>query len=585
MKKDEKLMRYMLWAAGVLPVLWLAMAFAQNAQGSGLSGRLEALSMAMEAPFALVWTAECPRMCALFGLLYLAAAVAVEGTRPRLRPGVEHGSARWGDARELNARFAQRGMENVLLTRNVRLGLDGRRHRRNLNVLVIGGSGAGKTRFYAKPNLMQCNTSFVVTDPKGELLRDVGALLKARGYRIRVLNLVEFSKSDRYNPLVYIRDEKDVLKLVTNLIRNTTPRTASSSDPFWEKSETALLEAILFYLLSEAPAEEQNFSMVMTMLEYADVREEDSGYQSPLDMLFAALERTQPGHIAVRQYKVYKQAAGKTAKSILISLAVRLAAFNLEQIRTLTAEDELDIGLLGEERTALFAVIPDNDTSFNYLVGMLYTQIFQELYYRADHVHGGRLPVHVQFILDEFANVALPEDFERCLATMRSREISASIIIQNLAQIKALFKDTWETIPGNCDSLLYLGGNETTTHEYISKMLGKETIDTQSHGQSRGRNGSASTNTQQAGRELMTPDEVRLLDNADALLFIRGEHPVRDRKYDLLRHPNLAGTADGAGTPYVHKPVETNLPEQYELYEFMESEEGENENESTETDE
>lgn len=580
MRKDEKLMRYMLWAAGVLPVIWLAMAFAQNVQGSGLSGRLEALSVAMEAPFALAWTAECPRVCALFGLLYLAAAVAVEGTRPKLRPGVEHGSARWGDARELNARFAQRGMENVLLTRNVRLGLDGRRHRRNLNVLVIGGSGAGKTRFYAKPNLMQCNTSYVLTDPKGELLRDVGGLLKERGYRIRVLNLVEFSQSDRYNPLVYIRDEKDVLKLVTNLIRNTTPRTASSSDPFWEKSETALLEAILFYLLSEAPAEEQNFSMVMTMLEYADVREEDSGYQSPLDMLFAALERTQPGHIAVRQYKVYKQAAGKTAKSILISLAVRLAAFNLEQIRTLTAEDELDIGMLGEERTALFAVIPDNDTSFNYLVGMLYTQIFQELYYRADHVHSGRLPVHVQFILDEFANVALPEDFERCLATMRSREISASIIIQNLAQIKALFKDTWETIPGNCDSLLYLGGNETTTHEYISKMLGKETIDTQSHGQSKGRNGSASTNTQQAGRELMTPDEVRLLDNADALLFIRGEHPVRDRKYDLLRHPNLAGTADGAGRPYVHKPEDTNPVEQYELIES--EEEGENEYENLE---
>lgn len=579
MKKDERLMRTMLWAAGLLPVLWLAVAFAQPTQGSGLSGRLEALSMTMEAPFALVWTAECPRMCALFGLLYLAVAAAVESTRPRLRPGVEHGSARWGDARDLNARFAQRGMENVLLTRNVRLGLDGRRHRRNLNVLVIGGSGAGKTRFYAKPNLMQCNTSYVLTDPKGELLRDVGGLLKARGYRIRVLNLVEFSQSDRYNPLVYIRDEKDVLKLVTNLIRNTTPRTASSSDPFWEKSETALLEAILFYLLSEAPAEEQNFSMVMTMLEYADVREEDSGYQSPLDMLFAALERTQPGHIAVRQYKVYKQAAGKTAKSILISLAVRLAAFNLEQIRALTAEDELDIGALGEEKTALFAVIPDNDTSFNYLVGMLYTQIFQELYYRADHIHGGRLPVHVHFLLDEFANVALPEDFERCLATMRSREISASILIQNLAQIKALFKDTWETIPGNCDSLLYLGGNETTTHEYVSKMLGKETIDTQSHGQSKGRNGSASTNTQQAGRELLTPDEVRLLDNADALLFIRGEHPVRDKKYDLLRHPNRTGTADGAGTPYVHKPVETNPIEQYE---FIESEEGENNHETNE---
>ena len=571
-------MRAMLWGAGLLPVLWLAVAFAQPTQGSGLSGRLEALSMTMEAPFALVWTSKCPRMCALFGLLYLAVAAAVESTRPRLRPGVEHGSAHWGDARDLNARFSQKGAENVLLTRSVRLGLDGHRHRRNLNVLVIGGSGAGKTRFYAKPNLMQCNTSFVVTDPKGELLRDVGSLLKEKGYRIRVLNLVAFAQSDRYNPLVYIRDEKDVLKLVTNLIRNTTPKTASSSDPFWEKSETALLEAVLFYLLSEAPAEEQNFSMVMTMLEYADVREEDSSYQSPLDMLFAALERIQPGHIAVRQYKVYKQAAGKTAKSILISLAVRLAAFNLEQIRTLTAEDELDIRSLGEEKTALFAVIPDNDTSFNYLVGMLYTQIFQELYYRADHVHGGRLPVHVHFILDEFANVALPEDFERCLATMRSREISASIIIQNLAQIKALFKDTWETIPGNCDSLLYLGGNENTTHEYISKMLGKETIDTQSHGQSKGRNGNTSTNTQQAGRELMTPDEVRLLDNADALLFIRGEHPVRDKKYDLLRHPNLAGTTDGAGVPYVHKSVETSPLEQYELIESEEEGETEYEN-------
>ena len=544
MKKDERLMRCALWAAGLLPVLWLAMAFVQPTQETGLSGRLEALSVAMEAPFALVWTAESLRVCALFGLLYLAAAVAVEGTRPRLRPGVEHGSARWGDARELNARFAQRGMENVLLTRNVRLGLDGRRHRRNLNVLVIGGSGAGKTRFYAKPNLMQCNTSFVVTDPKGELLRDVGALLKARGYRIRVLNLVEFSQSDRYNPLVYIRDEKDVLKLVTNLIRNTTPKTASSGDPFWEKSETALLEAILFYLLSEAPAEEQNFSMVMTMLEYADVREEDSGYQSPLDMLFAALERTQPGHIAVRQYKVYKQAAGKTAKSILISLAVRLAAFNLEQIRALTAEDELDIGSLGEERTALFAVIPDNDTSFNYLVGMLYTQIFQELYYRADHVHGGRLPVHVRCLIDECANIGQIPKLEKLVATIRSREISACLVLQAQSQLKAIYKDNADTIIGNMDTSIFLGGKEPTTLKELAAVLGKETIDTYNTGESRGRETSHSLNYQKLGKELMSQDELAVMDGGKCILQLRGVRPFLSDKYDITRHPNFKYTAD-----------------------------------------
>ena len=589
MKREAKLFPILLWALGLPLTLWLAMVFAQPlpCAQTVLTGRLEVLSNALEEPFSLQWTQDSPRMLMLFGLLYVAAAVAVESSRPNLRPGVEHGSSSWGNPRALNAQFAQSGSDNLILTQNVKLGLDSRKHRRNLNVLIIGGSGAGKTRFYAKPNLMQCNTSFVVTDPKGELLRDVGGLLKDRGYRIKVLNLVEFTQSDCYNPFAYIRDEKDVLKLVTNLIRNTTPRNAQSGDPFWEKSETALLEAILFFLLSEAPEEEQNFSMVMTMLEFADVKEEDSSYQSPLDLLFASLEKTQPDHIAVKQYKVYKQAAGKTAKSILISLAVRLAAFNLRQIKSLTDRDELKIDRLGEEKTALFAVIPDNDTSLCYIIGMLYTQIFQELYYRADHIHNGRLPVHVHFILDEFANVALPEDFERCLATMRSREISASIIIQNLAQIKALFKDTWETITGNCDSLLYLGGNETTTHEYISKMLGKETIDTQSHGQSKGRNGSYSTNTQRAGRELMTADEVRLLDNANALLFLRGAHPVCDKKYDLLRHPNITGTVDGAGQPYVHKPSEQkllqpipgvpepladNILDYYELYEETEGE-------------
>lgn len=563
---SERTFRLLLWLTGIPVVALFALALSQPSEGT----RLASLSEALENPLALRPTAETPRLLTVLLLLYGASAIGIEGTRPHLRSGAEHGSARWGNPRSVCKEFVQAGINNLLLTQSVYLGLDSRRHRRNLNVLVVGGSGSGKTRFYAKPNLLQCNTSYVITDPKGELLRDTGSLLQAKGYRIRVLNLVDFSSSDGYNPFAYIRDEKDVLKLVTNLIRNTTPRSASSSDPFWEKSETALLEALLFYLRSEAPEEEQNFSMVLTMLEYADVHEEDEDRRSPLDLLFEALEREQPDHIAVRQYKVFKLAAGRTAKSILVSLAVRLAAFNLRQIQLLTKRDALEIGLLGQEKTALFAVIPDNDTSFNYLVGMLYTQIFQELYYLADHVYGGRLPVHVHFLLDEFANVSLPEEFDKCLATMRSREISASILIQNLAQLKGLFKEHgWETIVGNCDTFLYLGGNEASTHEYLSKLLGKETIDTQSHGLSRGRNGSSSVNTQTAARDLLSPDEVRLLDNQDALLFLRGARPVRDKKYDLTRHPNYAHTADGAGAPYKHVPAPSFL--EVDDFEFLET--------------
>jgi type IV secretion system protein VirD4 len=432
------------------------------------------------------------------------------------------------------------------------MGLDGRKHRRNLNVLVVGGSGAGKTRFYAKPNVMQCNTSYVVLDPKGEILRDTGGLLIKKGYTIRVLDLINMERSHGYNPFVYLRDEKDVLKLVGNIVRNTTPKGAQSNEPFWVMAETALMEALILYLVSEAPPEEQNFSTVMEMIGGAEVREEDETYSSILDELFERLEMRDPENLAVIQYHIFKLSAGKTAKSILISLGVRLEKFNLPQIGGIICNDEMDFPALGEKKTAIFAIISDNDSSLNFIVGMMYTQMFQELYFLADYRHRGRLPVHVHFIMDEFANVALPDEFEKLLSTMRSREISVSIIIQNLAQLKALFEKQWESIVGNCDEFLYLGGNELSTHEYVSKLLGKETIDTNTYGQSKGRSGSYSTNYQQSGRELMTPDEVRLLDNRNTLLFIRGERAVCDEKYDLMRHPNIRLTADGGQEVYEH---------------------------------
>ena len=372
---------------------------------------------------------------------------------------------------------------------------------------------------------------------------------------IRIIDLIDMSKSHGYNPFAYIQDDKDVLKLITNLIRNTTPKGAQSNDPFWEKSETALLEALCLYLINEAPEEEQNFSMVMEMIVAAEPKEDDEDYISPLDQLFIELENDKPESLALKQYKIYKQAAGKTAKSILISVGVRLAAFNLESIASLTHYDELELEKMGERKTALFAVIPDNDSTFNFLIGMLYTQLFQMLYYSADIIHHGELPIPVHFMMDEFANVALPDEFDKLLATMRSRRIFVSIIIQNLAQIKALYKDAWESIVGNCDELYYLGGNEQSTHKFMSEYLGKETLDTNTYGKSSGRNGNYSTNYQQAGRELLTADEVRLLDNDYALLFIRGELPILDKKYNILKHPNVVYTKDGNSQSYEHGKI------------------------------
>lgn len=511
---------------------------------------MEGLSVALAEPLNIRWT-EYSLPAALVSLLGYGLALSIYSSEQgRRRDGEEHGSAAWGNPKQVNAEFAQK--ENKLLTQNVRLGLDTHKHRRSLNVLVIGGSGAAKTRGYVKPNILQANTNYVITDPKAEVLFSTAGYLKSRGYDIRVLNLVNLAQSDGYNPFCYIRDEKDALRLVNNLIQATTPKGNKGSDPFWEKAETALLQAIILMLFEEAPPEEQNFSMVLRVLEYAGVKEEKDDYKSALDMLFEAMERNRPESVAVRQYKVFKLAAGKTAKSILVSAAVRLAPFNLPQLKAITDHDDMELWTLGEKKCALYAVIPDNDNTYNFLVSLLYAQAFQTLYYSADQIHHGSLPHHVHFVLDEFAAMPLP-GFTRELATMRSRNISASTIIQNMAQIKELYKTSWETIPGNSDTLLYLGGNEAGTHKYISEALGKATINTRTHGQTKGKSGSYSTNFQQSSRELLTPDEVRQLDNRYAILFIRGAKPVLDLKYDLTKHPAVKYTPDGGGKPYIHK--------------------------------
>lgn len=536
-------------------VIWLALKVAMcYSTELKLFDILPLLTASLNQPFHLYLNEYSLKTILVFLFLYACGVGIYFTSSENRRPGEEHGSAKWGNVSSIARKYTDRKhrLKNLILSQSLALSLNAKSHRRNLNVLIVGGSGAGKTRFYAKPNIMQCNTSFVIADPKGEMLRATAPLLLQRGYDVKVFNLINPSDSDGYNPFTYIRTDEDVVKLISNLIQNTTPKNAQQSDPFWEKSEIALDTALMLYLLHEAPPEEQNFETMMFMIENASAMEEDEMFQSPVDVLFEALEEKYPDHIAVKQWKIFKQASGKTAKSILISAAVRLAAFNLPEIAKMTSYDNLDIGSLGEKKKAIFCVIPDNDNSFNYLVGMLYTQAFQELYYRADHKHGGELPIPVHFVMDEFANVALPDNFERVLATMRSRRISVSIIIQNMAQLKALFKDSWESVVGNCDTFLYLGGNEQSTHEYISKMLGKETIDTRTRGITKGQHGSSNTNYQNAGRELLTLDEVRLLDNSNALIFIRGEKPIMDKKFDILSHPNIKLTEDGGAKPYQH---------------------------------
>lgn len=558
MRKDKQV-ELVFYFVGAVFIAWLSVLVAPCIH-EGLFDAIIYLNEAMNSPFSFELCQDTLKCILISESIYSFSYLAYYYNRKNYRRNEEYGSAKWANNKAVNKKYTEKDYSsNKILSQNVRIGLDGRRHRRNLNTLVIGGSGAGKTRFFGKPNLMQCNTSFVVLDPKGEQLRDVGNLLEKEGYVIKVVDLINMNRSHCYNPFRYIKDDKDVLKLITNLIRNTTPKGIQTNDPFWEKSETALLEALCLYLLHEAPEEEQNFTMVMEMIAAAEVKEDDEEYQSPLDELFERLEIRNPNSLALKQYKIYKQAAGKTAKSILISVGVRLSAFNLESIASLTATDELELDLVGERKTAIFAVIPDNDSTFNFLIGMLYTQLFQMLYYQADIVHGGALPVPVHFLMDEFANVALPDEFDKLLSTMRSRLIFVSIIIQNLAQIKGLYKDSWESIVGNCDTLYYLGGNEQSTHKFMSEYLGKETLDTNTYGKSSGRSGNYSTNYQQAGRELLTPDEVRLLDNDYGLLFIRGERPVFDKKYDILKHPRINETTDGNAKPYLHGKIKYSI--------------------------
>lgn len=542
----------LLYCLGTIPVVWLALRIAPFME-DGLPGLIRNFGAAMSRPFHITLCEDSLKTVLVLLLCYGIAIGIYLSTQRNYRRREEHGSAHWGSPAQVNRKYADKiPAQNKILTQNVSVGLDGRRHRRNLNTLVCGGSGAGKTRFFAKPNLCQANSSYVVLDPKGELLRDTGNLLLAKGYDIKVLDLINMEKSHCYNPFVYLRSGNDIQRLVTNLFKNTTPKGSQSQDPFWDQAATMLLLALIFYLHYEAPPEEQNFPMVMEMIRAGEVREDDETYKSALDILFERLEMRNPEHIALKYYRSYHSGSGKTLKSIQITLISRLEKFNLESLASITQNDELELWSIGEKKTAVFAIIPDNDSSFSFLVGMLYTQLFQQLYYQADVIHGGRLPVHVHFLMDEFANVALPDEFDKLLSTMRSREISVSIIIQNLAQLKALFEKQWESIVGNCDEFLYLGGNEQSTHEYVSKLLGKETIDTNTYGQSKGRNGSYSTNWQLAGRELMTPDEVRMLDNRYALLFIRGERPVEDLKFDILKHSNIALTTDGGAEPYRH---------------------------------
>lgn len=546
----------MLYIALLVPVIGLALRIAPFID-EGLYAFILKFPEAMEHPFKITWCESSLKSILILMILYVMGIGIFYATKKNYRRGEEHGSAKWGDAQSINRKYREKHFEdNKLLTQNVRMGLDGHRHRRNLNVLVCGGSGAGKTRFYAKPNVMQANTSMVILDPKGEILRDTGQLLREKGYEVRILDLINMEKSHCYNPFVYLKTDNDVQRLVTNLFKATTVKGAQSSDPFWDTAASMLLLSLVFFLKYEAPTEEQNFPMVMEMLRNGDIPEDVDGYMSPLDELMDRLEAREPDHIALKYYRNYRSGAAKTVKSIQITLAARLEMFNLESLSALTVTDELDLASMGEKKVALFALIPDNDTSFNFLISILYTQLFQQLFYTADRKYGGLLPVHVHFIMDEFANVSLPDDFDKILSVMRSRGVSVSIILQNMAQLKALFEKQWESIAGNCDTFLYLGGNEQATHKYVSELLGKQTIDTNTYGKSSGKSGNYSTNYQNSGRELMTPDEVRMLDNRYALLFIRGERPIKDEKYNLLKHPNIHLTTDGGMLPYEHGRVD-----------------------------
>jgi type IV secretion system protein VirD4 len=525
------------------------------AAGAGASQKLLHLMDGFTAAFSSPLPSFDPADLGV-GVLLAAAlrlAVYIKGRNAKkFRKNVEYGSARWGKAEDIRPYIDPVFENNVILTQTERLTMNSRpkdsKTSRNKNVLVVGGSGSGKTRFFIKPNLMQCDskdypTSFVVTDPKGSIVVECGNLLRRRGYRIKILNTINFKKSMHYNPFAYIHSEKDILKLVTALITNTKGE-GKEGDDFWVKAETLLYTALIGYIHYEAPVEEQNFATLIEFINASEVREDDEEFKNPVDLMFEALEKENPNHFAVRQYKKYKLAAGKTAKSILISCGARMAPFDIQELRALTAYDELELDTLGDRKTALFIIISDTDDTFNFLVSMAYTQLFNLLCEKADDVYGGRLPVHVRCLLDEFANIGQIPKFEKLIATIRSREISACLVLQAQSQLKALYKDNADTIIGNCDSAIFLGGKERTTLKELTESLGKETIDTYNTGESRGREVSHSLNYQKLGKDLASVDELSVLDGGKCILQLRGVRPFLSDKYDITKHPNYKYLSD-----------------------------------------
>ena len=556
----------------VIPVVYVAIKFAPYSEKGIFNLFVNAENIFAE-PFRLQWLGkETLRWVGVFLLFYGLMVGAFLSTRRNYRRGEEAGSAKWGIPAQINARYSYRdpnrksrngssteaAFNNKIMTRHVQLGLDSYQHKRNLHTMIIGGSGAGKTRYFCLPNVMQANTSFVILDPKGEILRTTGNLLREKGYKIRVLNLIDMDRSDGYNPFRYLESENDVQKLVTNIFKATTPKGSGSADPFWDNAAAMLLSACIFYLRDFAPESEQNFSTVMMMIRNGKLLDEDGKADTALDLLFKENQMLHPNHISNRYYDSYRVGAGKTLQSIQITLLARLEKFNLNSLARLTSYDQMHLETMGEEKTALFAITPENDSSFNFLVSVLYTQLFQQLFYSADVKHNGRLPVPVHFVMDEFANVSLPDDFDKLLAVMRSRNIFVSIVLQNISQLKKLFEKEWESIQGNCDTFLYLGGNEDSTHHTVSQRLGKETIDTNSFGKSHGSKGNYSTNYNFSGRELLDDSEVGRIDDQHCILFIRGERPVIDQKYDLMKHPNVERTSLKGAAPYQH--VEDGAP-------------------------
>ena len=545
---------FILWAILFIPVLWLTIALAQaRSEADSFAQMLEILSRLANAPLSVHWTEITPKFVLIVTILYPMLVFYYLADKADLRPGAEYGTARWGNAKAINSKYRNKKnpSDNFIFTRNVQMGMDSFRHQHNLNVMVVGGSGSGKTRYYVKPNLLQCNCSYIILDSKGEISRDLGGMFEAQGIAVTVIDLVHFK--GHYNPLVYLQTDEDAIKLAHAIVHNTKPKDAvGSADKFWDDSSMMLISAIILFLLYEAPPEEQNLSTVMYMILNGHISEEED-CPAPLAMLFNDLERRDPDHPAVLQYKSFQLGSTKTLQSVLISAAANLYMFNSERFAYMTGRDETFLPELGLQKRVIFCVIPDNDETYNFLITMLYTQIFDQLFRLADSkpAYKGALPVHVRLMMDEFANVALPKDFKKILSVCRSRNISCDIILQSIAQLKSLFKDDWEGIVGNCDSMLYLGGNEYGTFEYLSKILGKETERTISHSIGRGNHGSSSESQQKAARDLATPDEIRRMSNDDALLLFRSEDPVVDKKYDLLKHPNIKMTTDGGAAPYV----------------------------------